>query len=60
MAFEFQNLVVNLPESGAAGELVTRAAVGGPGAGARLQLTVWVESQPPPPQRGAAATRPQP
>ena len=41
-AFGFENLIVNLLRASEADELITPAAVGGPEAGARLQLTIWV------------------
>jgi lactoylglutathione lyase len=43
VAFEFGNLIVNLLASPAAHELIEPAAVAPSEAGARFQLTIWVE-----------------
>jgi lactoylglutathione lyase len=43
VAFEFENLIVNLLEQQAAQELIEPAQVGTGEAGARFQLTIWVE-----------------
>jgi lactoylglutathione lyase len=43
VAFEFENLIVNLLEQQAAHELIEPAQVGTGEAGARFQLTIWVE-----------------
>jgi catechol 2,3-dioxygenase-like lactoylglutathione lyase family enzyme len=42
-AFKFDNTIVNLLARPAAHELIAPANVGGPDAGALLQLTIWVE-----------------
>src|SRR4051794_38679667 len=42
-AFAFDNTTINLLESHAAHELIGPAAVAGPDAGARAQLTIWVD-----------------
>ena len=42
-AFNFENMVVNLLASSAAPELIDPATVGGPDAGTRFQLTIWVD-----------------
>ncbi len=42
-AFAFENMIVNLLAVAAAGELVDPAPVGRGDAGARAQLTVWVD-----------------
>src|SRR5262245_56615356 len=42
-AFNFENTIVNLLARPAAHELVEPATVGSPDAGARLQLTIFVE-----------------
>jgi len=42
-AFGFENAIVNLLELSAASDLVSPGAVAGPGAGARFQLTIWVD-----------------
>jgi catechol 2,3-dioxygenase-like lactoylglutathione lyase family enzyme len=42
-AFKFENLLVNVLESRAAHELIEPAPVGASAAGARFQLTVWVD-----------------
>ena len=42
-AFKFQNTIINLLAVAAAGELIEPAAVAGPEAGARFQLTAWVD-----------------
>jgi lactoylglutathione lyase len=41
--FKFENLLVNVLESRAAHELIEPAPVGASAAGARFQLTVWVD-----------------
>jgi lactoylglutathione lyase len=41
--FNFGNTLVNMLRAGAAGELIEPAAVGGPGGGVRMQLTIDVE-----------------
>jgi catechol 2,3-dioxygenase-like lactoylglutathione lyase family enzyme len=43
VAFEFENMIVNLLETPAAHDLITPAAVGGREAGSRFQLTIWVD-----------------
>jgi catechol 2,3-dioxygenase-like lactoylglutathione lyase family enzyme len=43
VAFEFENLIVNLLVESAAPELIEPAPVAGREAGERFQLTVWVE-----------------
>ena len=43
VAFKFENMVVNLLELGAADELIAPATVARGEAGARFQLTIWVE-----------------
>ena len=43
VAFEFENLIVNLLAARAAGELIEPAPVAEPEAGSRFQLTIWVE-----------------
>lgn len=43
IAFEFENLVVNLLLSRAAPDLIGPAPVAGRDAGTRFQLTIWVE-----------------
>jgi lactoylglutathione lyase len=43
VAFEFENLIVNLLETGAAHELIDPAAVAGRETGSRFQLTIWVD-----------------
>jgi catechol 2,3-dioxygenase-like lactoylglutathione lyase family enzyme len=43
VAFEFENLIVNLLEAGAAPELIEPAAVATAASGARFQLTIWVD-----------------
>ena len=42
-AFRFEGMIVNLLESSAARELIVPAAVAGPEAGSRFQLTIWVD-----------------
>lgn len=42
-AFNFGNTIINLLKAPAADELIAPAAVGGADAGARAQLTVWVD-----------------
>jgi len=42
-AFGFENLIVNLVTAASAQELIEPAAVGGPDAGSRFQLTLTVE-----------------
>ena len=42
-AFRFENTIVNLLARPAAPELIAPASVGGPDAGARLQLTIFVD-----------------
>ena len=42
-AFKFENTIVNLLATPAAHELIEPATVGGPDAGARVQLTIWAE-----------------
>jgi catechol 2,3-dioxygenase-like lactoylglutathione lyase family enzyme len=42
-AFDFGNTIINLLITSAAPELIEPAAVGGPDAGARAQLTIWVD-----------------
>ena len=41
--FRFGDTVINLLQVEAAPELIAPATVAGPGLGARLQLTIWVE-----------------
>ena len=41
--FQFENTIINLLAEPAAHELIAPATVGGPGAGARSQFTIWVE-----------------
>lgn len=41
-AFRFENTIVNLLKLPAARDLIEPAAVAGPDAGSRLQLTIWV------------------
>jgi catechol 2,3-dioxygenase-like lactoylglutathione lyase family enzyme len=43
VAFEFENLIVNLLVEGAAPELIEPTPVAGREAGERFQLTIWVE-----------------
>ena len=44
VAFEFENMIVNLLESGTpARELIDPAAVAGAAAGSSFQLTIWVD-----------------
>ena len=44
VAFEFENMIVNLLESGTpARELIDPAAVAGTAAGSSFQLTIWVD-----------------
>ena len=43
VAFKFENMIVNLLRASAAHELIAPAGVAGPDAGARFQLTVWVD-----------------
>ena len=43
VAFRLGNTIINLLRVEEAGELITPAAVGGPDAGARFQLTIWVD-----------------
>jgi catechol 2,3-dioxygenase-like lactoylglutathione lyase family enzyme len=43
VAFRFENTIVNLLVLPAARDLVAPAAVAGPEAGSRFQLTVWVD-----------------
>lgn len=42
-AFKFENTIVNLLDAASAPELIEPAAVGGPDAGSRFQLTIWVD-----------------
>ena len=42
-AFKFENTIVNLLASPSAHELVEPGHVGGPDAGSRFQLTIWVD-----------------
>ena len=42
-AFQFGNMIVNLLATPAARELIEPAAVAGPEAGSRFQLTIWVD-----------------
>jgi len=42
-AFQFENMIVNLLATPAARELIEPAAVAGPEAGSRFQLTIWVD-----------------
>jgi lactoylglutathione lyase len=42
-AFDFGNTIINLLRASSATELVAPASVGGPEAGARSQLTIWVD-----------------
>jgi catechol 2,3-dioxygenase-like lactoylglutathione lyase family enzyme len=42
-AVQFENTIINLLAAPAADELIAPAAVGGPGAGARVQYTIFVE-----------------
>ena len=43
VAFKFENVIVNLLETGAAPELIEPAPVATADSGARFQLTIWVE-----------------
>ena len=43
VAFEFENMIVNLLRTPAAHELIEPAAVAGRAAGSRFQLTIWVD-----------------
>ena len=43
VAFRFDNMIINLLKSSAAGELIEPRAVAGPDAGSHFQLTIWVE-----------------
>jgi catechol 2,3-dioxygenase-like lactoylglutathione lyase family enzyme len=43
VAFQFENMVVNLLKTGAAHELIEPATVGGGDAGSRFQLTIGVD-----------------
>jgi catechol 2,3-dioxygenase-like lactoylglutathione lyase family enzyme len=43
VAFQFENLIVNLLKTDAAHELIDPAPVGGPDAASRFQLTIWVD-----------------
>ena len=43
VAFEFENMIVNLLRAPAADELIEPAAVAPRESGARFQLTIWVE-----------------
>ncbi|MFL5920398.1 MAG: VOC family protein [Gaiellaceae bacterium] len=43
VAFQFENLIVNLLAARAAGELIEPAPVASRDAGTRFQLTIWVE-----------------
>ncbi len=42
-AFGFENVIVNTVTSDSAHELIEPAAVAGPDAGSRFQLTIWVD-----------------
>jgi catechol 2,3-dioxygenase-like lactoylglutathione lyase family enzyme len=42
-AFDFGNTMINLLGAPSAGSLIEPATVGGPEAGSRFQLTIWVE-----------------
>src|SRR5258705_7644825 len=42
-AFKFENTIVNLLDASQAHDLIAPAAVAGPEAGSRFQLTVWVD-----------------
>jgi catechol 2,3-dioxygenase-like lactoylglutathione lyase family enzyme len=42
-AFKFENAIVNLLATRAAGDLIDPGAVAGPGAGSSFQLTIWVD-----------------
>ena len=42
-AFDFDNTIINLLSSQAAGELIEPGVVAEPGAGSRVQLTIWVD-----------------
>jgi catechol 2,3-dioxygenase-like lactoylglutathione lyase family enzyme len=42
-AFKFENTIVNLLRSAAAGDLIAPGAVAGDGAGSSFQLTIWVD-----------------
>jgi lactoylglutathione lyase len=42
-AFQFENMIVNLLATPSARELIEPAAVAGPEAGSRFQLTIWVD-----------------
>lgn len=42
-AFKFDNMIVNLLKTSAAGSLIAPAAVAGPGAGSSFQLSIWVD-----------------
>jgi catechol 2,3-dioxygenase-like lactoylglutathione lyase family enzyme len=44
VAFRFENMIVNLLESGAAPELIAPARVAAAATGSRFQLTIWVEN----------------
>jgi catechol 2,3-dioxygenase-like lactoylglutathione lyase family enzyme len=43
VAFQFENIVVNLLKTDAAPELIEPATVGDKDAGSRFQLTIWVD-----------------
>ena len=43
VAFEFENVIVNLLKTDAAHELIDPAPVGGRDADSRFQLTIWVD-----------------
>ncbi len=42
-AFDFDNTIINLLSSQAAGELIEPGVVAEPDAGSRFQLTIWVD-----------------
>jgi catechol 2,3-dioxygenase-like lactoylglutathione lyase family enzyme len=43
VAFQFENMIVNLLKTDAAHELIDPATVAGGDAGSRFQLTIWVD-----------------
>ena len=47
VAFNFENMVVNLLRVPAAHELIAPAPVGDAGAARRFQLTIWIDAFPP-------------
>jgi len=42
-AFKFDNMIVNLLKTTAAGSLIDPAVVAGPGSGSSFQLSIWVD-----------------